>query len=123
MPRRSRIDLLTSAVSASEPSAGLRNDNCLGQYVHVHLGFVPTGPTCRYYGETEFAGVLEDEFAIVVCRQARPSVQRPRDRRICQAGARSRNALVRARAAGRDDVKHYAGVMSHWRTFGADVTV
>ncbi len=42
---------------------------------------------------------------------------------ICQSGARSRNALSRARAAGRDDVKHYAGGMSQWRMHGGDVMV
>ena len=42
---------------------------------------------------------------------------------ICQVGGRSRNALARARAAGRDDVKHYAGGMSQWRIHGGDVTV
>jgi rhodanese-related sulfurtransferase len=42
---------------------------------------------------------------------------------ICQSGRRSRNALDRARAAGRDDVKHYAGGMSQWRTHGGDVAV
>jgi rhodanese-related sulfurtransferase len=42
---------------------------------------------------------------------------------ICQAGGRSRNALNQARAAGRDDVKHYAGGMSQWRLNGGDVTV
>ena len=41
MPRRSRIDLLTSAVSASESSACLGDDDCLGQSAHVHVGFVP----------------------------------------------------------------------------------
>jgi rhodanese-related sulfurtransferase len=41
---------------------------------------------------------------------------------ICQSGNRSRNALNRARAAGRDDVKHYAGGMSQWRMHGGDVT-
>jgi rhodanese-related sulfurtransferase len=42
---------------------------------------------------------------------------------ICQSGTRSRNALSRARAAGRDDVKHYAGGMSQWRMHGGDVMV
>ena len=42
---------------------------------------------------------------------------------ICQSGGRSRNALSRARAAGRDDVKHYPGGMSQWRMHGGDVTV
>lgn len=41
---------------------------------------------------------------------------------ICQAGGRSRNALGRAQAAGRSDVKHYPGGMSQWRTYGGDVT-
>ena len=42
---------------------------------------------------------------------------------ICQVGARSRNALLRARAAGRDDIRHYAGGMSQWRMYGGDVVV
>ncbi len=41
---------------------------------------------------------------------------------ICQAGGRSRNALAQAHAAGRADVKHYAGGMSQWRMNGGDVT-
>jgi rhodanese-related sulfurtransferase len=41
----------------------------------------------------------------------------------CQAGARSRNALARARAAGRADVKHYAGGMNGWRSRGGPVTL
>ncbi|HZZ63688.1 MAG TPA: rhodanese-like domain-containing protein [Roseiarcus sp.] len=41
---------------------------------------------------------------------------------ICQSGRRSRNALDRTRAAGRSDVKHYAGGMSQWRMHGGDVT-
>ncbi len=42
---------------------------------------------------------------------------------LCQAGGRSRNALMRARAAGRDDVKHYAGGMNGWRSKGGAVTL
>jgi rhodanese-related sulfurtransferase len=42
---------------------------------------------------------------------------------ICQAGARSRNALNRARASGREDVKHYAGGMTGWRMRGGDLTL
>ena len=42
---------------------------------------------------------------------------------ICQAGARSRKALDSAHAAGRSDVKHYAGGMSQWRMQGGDVTL
>jgi rhodanese-related sulfurtransferase len=42
---------------------------------------------------------------------------------ICQAGGRSRNALQRARAAGRADVRHYAGGMSQWRMHGGDVVL
>ena len=34
---------------------------------------------------------------------------------ICQAGSRSNAALKRARAAGRQDVRHYPGGMSGWR--------
>ncbi len=40
---------------------------------------------------------------------------------VCQVGARSRMALARVRAAGRDDVRHFAGGMSQWRMFGGDV--
>ena len=40
---------------------------------------------------------------------------------ICQAGARSKNALNQARAAGRGDVRHYAGGMNGWRSRGGDV--
>jgi rhodanese-related sulfurtransferase len=42
---------------------------------------------------------------------------------ICQAGARSRNALAKARASGREDVKHYAGGMNGWRMRGGDVAL
>ena len=41
----------------------------------------------------------------------------------CQAGGRSRNALNQARAAGRDDVKHYPGGLNGWRMRGGDVTL
>jgi len=42
---------------------------------------------------------------------------------ICQAGGRSRKALDQSHAAGRRDVKHYAGGMSQWRRQGGDVAV
>jgi len=42
---------------------------------------------------------------------------------ICQAGGRSRSALNQARAAGRDDVRHYAGGMNGWRSRGGNVEV
>jgi len=42
---------------------------------------------------------------------------------ICQAGGRSRNALNQARAAGRNDVKHYAGGMNGWRSRGGEVAL
>jgi rhodanese-related sulfurtransferase len=42
---------------------------------------------------------------------------------ICQAGARSKNALDRARAIGRDDVRHYAGGMNGWRSSNGPVTL
>jgi rhodanese-related sulfurtransferase len=42
---------------------------------------------------------------------------------LCQAGGRSKNALNRARAAGRDDVRHYAGGMNGWRSQGGPVTL
>ncbi|HXZ16176.1 MAG TPA: rhodanese-like domain-containing protein, partial [Roseiarcus sp.] len=41
---------------------------------------------------------------------------------VCQSGGRSLSALARARAAGRDDVKHFAGGMSQWRMRGGAVT-
>ncbi|RBP10554.1 rhodanese-related sulfurtransferase [Roseiarcus fermentans] len=41
---------------------------------------------------------------------------------ICQAGGRSRNALNQAQAAGREDVRHYPGGMSQWRSHGGAVT-
>jgi rhodanese-related sulfurtransferase len=41
----------------------------------------------------------------------------------CQAGGRSRNALAKARAAGRSDVKHYPGGLNGWRANGGDVTL
>ena len=41
---------------------------------------------------------------------------------ICQAGGRSRNALDKAHAAGRSDVKHFAGGMSQWRVNGGAVS-
>jgi rhodanese-related sulfurtransferase len=40
---------------------------------------------------------------------------------ICQAGGRSRNALLSAHAAGRSDVAHFAGGMSQWRMAGGTV--
>ena len=40
---------------------------------------------------------------------------------ICQAGGRSATALRRALAAGREDVRHYAGGMSGWRAHGGPV--
>ena len=42
---------------------------------------------------------------------------------ICQAGSRSRNALNKARAIGRDDVRHFAGGMNGWRSHGGPVTL
>ena len=41
---------------------------------------------------------------------------------ICQAGGRSRNALNKARAIGREDVKHYAGGMTGWRSRNGPVS-
>lgn len=40
---------------------------------------------------------------------------------ICQAGGRSAAALRRARAAGRQNVRHYPGGMSGWRSNGGTV--
>jgi rhodanese-related sulfurtransferase len=42
---------------------------------------------------------------------------------ICQAGARSRNALNKARALGREDVRHFAGGMNGWRSHNGPVTL
>ncbi len=42
---------------------------------------------------------------------------------ICQAGGRSRKALTQAQDAGRDDVKHYGGGMSQWRSHGGEATI
>jgi rhodanese-related sulfurtransferase len=42
---------------------------------------------------------------------------------VCQAGGRSRNALNRARAIGREDVKHFAGGTAGWRSRGGAVEV
>jgi rhodanese-related sulfurtransferase len=40
---------------------------------------------------------------------------------VCQAGGRSRNALNKARAIGRADVKHYAGGTTGWRNSGGEL--
>jgi rhodanese-related sulfurtransferase len=42
---------------------------------------------------------------------------------ICQAGGRSRNALNKARAIGRDDVRHFPGGMNGWRSHNGPVTL
>jgi rhodanese-related sulfurtransferase len=42
---------------------------------------------------------------------------------ICQSGGRSRNALNKARAAGREDVRHFAGGMNGWRLHSGPVTL
>lgn len=42
---------------------------------------------------------------------------------ICQAGGRSRNALMKARGIGRDDVRHFAGGMNGWRSHNGPVTL
>ncbi len=41
---------------------------------------------------------------------------------VCQAGGRSRNALMKARAIGRDDVRHFPGGMNGWRSHSGPVT-
>jgi rhodanese-related sulfurtransferase len=51
--------------------------------------------------------------------------QLPRERPVvlvCQGGARSRNALNRVRAIGREDVKHYAGGTAGWRAHGGELS-
>ena len=40
---------------------------------------------------------------------------------ICQAGGRSRTALNKARAIGREDVRHYAGGTNGWRAAGGEI--
>jgi rhodanese-related sulfurtransferase len=40
---------------------------------------------------------------------------------ICRSGARSASALSKARAAGRQDVRHYAGGIIGWHRSGGDV--
>ena len=42
---------------------------------------------------------------------------------ICQAGGRSLKALNQARAAGRDDVRHYPAGMNGWRACGGNIEV
>ena len=42
---------------------------------------------------------------------------------ICQAGGRSRIALNKARAVGREDVRHFAGGMNGWRSHNGPVTL
>jgi rhodanese-related sulfurtransferase len=42
---------------------------------------------------------------------------------ICQSGRRSLHALGQAHAAGRGDVRHYAGGVTRWRSVGGDLTV
>ena len=42
---------------------------------------------------------------------------------ICRSGNRSRNALAQARAAGRDDLRHFPGGMLQWGEFGGDLEV
>jgi rhodanese-related sulfurtransferase len=42
---------------------------------------------------------------------------------ICQSGGRSRNALSKARAIGREDVRHFAGGMNGWRSHNGPVTL
>jgi len=40
---------------------------------------------------------------------------------ICQSGGRSATALSKARAAGREDIRHYAGGMMGWSRNGGEV--
>ncbi len=42
---------------------------------------------------------------------------------ICQAGGRSKTALGKVRAAGREDVRHYAGGTNGWRAAGGELEV
>lgn len=40
---------------------------------------------------------------------------------MCQAGSRSARALGACGASGRADIRHYAGGMAGWRSFGGPV--
>jgi rhodanese-related sulfurtransferase len=40
---------------------------------------------------------------------------------ICRSGGRSANALSRSRAAGREDVRHYAGGTAGWQKRGEPI--
>lgn len=40
---------------------------------------------------------------------------------ICRSGARSSTALTKARAAGREDVRHYAGGTMGWQSRGGAI--
>lgn len=40
---------------------------------------------------------------------------------VCKSGGRSTNALSKARAAGRDDVRHYAGGTMGWQGQGGAI--
>lgn len=42
---------------------------------------------------------------------------------VCQSGRRSLNALNQAQAAGREDVRHYAGGFNGWRALGGEIEV
>jgi rhodanese-related sulfurtransferase len=42
---------------------------------------------------------------------------------VCQSGGRSRNALSKARAIGREDVRHFAEGMNGWRSHNGPVTL
>lgn len=42
---------------------------------------------------------------------------------ICQAGGRSRTAMLKAHGAGRPDVRHFAGGTGGWRQAGGDIEI
>ena len=102
--RSGRASILTSSMRPSAPAPG-RWWTCASR-TNSRSGTFRTRSTCpcRSFDPKELP-------------QGKPVVL------ICQAGGRSKNALNRARATGRDDVRHYAGGMNGWRTHGGDVTL
>jgi hypothetical protein len=47
MPSRPRIDSLAAALAATEATADIWDDDCLGECVHEHVGFVSASLTAR----------------------------------------------------------------------------
>ena len=99
----------------------------------------------RTIGDEEFAQAVNDDRCIVVdVREAHEyaaghipgalnmplsvfePVELPSGKPVvlsCQSGRRSLAALNKAQAAGRDDVRHYAGGLNGWRALGGAVEV